>query len=97
MFDLIGVMFTLEDGTFVDLFSCGKTSEGLLYGMKLIRPLPGGGYRVLPPRPPDGPMRCATVTVAEPASLGLIGAMAFGFFAWRRSTEARKRTVASFA
>lgn len=105
MFDVLGVMLALDNGSFVDVWSFGVVDpttgdlppfvSGLTYGLKFIQPTADGGYAVLPGGPPPFPL--ATVTVAEPASLWLFGAMALGFFAWRRSAETRKRTTASFA
>lgn len=105
MFDVLGVMLALDDDSFVNVWSFGVVDptvgflppfvSGLTYGLKLIQPDADGGHVVSPGGPPPFPL--ATVTVAEPASLWLFGAMALGLFAWRRSTEARKRTTASFA
>jgi len=94
--DLMGVMFTLDNGDFLDLWSFGNTAPdffgpgwpgGLTYGMKLIQPAAGGGYMVL-----DAPP-FATASVPEPNFSWLLGAAVLGLFAWRRSAELRKKTA----
>lgn len=93
--DLMGVMFTLDNGNFVDLWSFGVTDPdffgpgwpgGLTYGIKVIQPT-NDGYEVLPFPP------FATASVPEPDFFWLFGAAVLGFFAWRRSTELRKSTT----
>lgn len=93
--DLMGVMFTLDNGDFLDLWSFGNTAPdffgpgwpgGLTYGLKLIQPDGNGGYEVVAAPP------FATASVPEPEFLWLFGAALLGLFAWRRSSEARKRT-----
>lgn len=99
MFDLLGVMFTLDDGGLLDLWSFGVVDpdvpgylppfvSGLTYGMKLIQPTEGDGWQVLD-RPPFG--TASVVSVPEPDVLWLFVAGLLGVFVWRRSTEARKR------
>ncbi len=93
--DLMGVMFTLDNGSFVDLWSFGDTAPGffgpswpggLTYGMSLIQPKVGGGYEVL-----DAPP-FASASVPEPNFLWLLGAAMVGLFAWRRRVEVRRGT-----
>jgi hypothetical protein len=93
--DLMGVMFTLDNGDFLDLWSFGNTAPGffgpgwpggLTYGMSLIQPNGDGGYEVV------GAPPFATASVPEPDFLWLLGAGVFGLLAWRRTSEMRKRT-----
>lgn len=93
--DLMGVMFTLGNGTFLDLWSFGNTAPdffgpgwpgGLTYGMKLIVPGTDGSWMVA------GAPPFATASVPEPGFLWLFGALVLGLFAWRRSSEARRKT-----
>lgn len=95
--DLMGVMFTLENGDLLDLWSFGDTPPGfvdsswpggLVYGMTLIQPITGGGYQVLAAPP------FATASVPEPTFLWLLGAGVLGFFAWRRRTEKKAMRAA---
>lgn len=92
--DLMGVMFILDDGTFLDLWSFGVTPPGffgpdwmggLAYGMKLIQPV-GDSFAVTD----LGPTRAA---VPEPGWLWLFGAGLVGLFAWRRSLEKKRVPV----
>ena len=92
--DLMGVMFVLDNGDFLDLWSFGDTAPGffgpswpggLTYGMKLIQPTGEGGYAVLALPP------FANASVPEPNFVWLLGAAVLGLFAWRRSAETRKR------
>lgn len=95
VFDLLGVMFTLDNGNLLDLWSFGVVDpnagvfppfvNGLTYGMKLIQPNGQGGYDVLALPP------FAAVSVPEPDFLWLFGAAAVGLFGWRRAVETRKR------
>lgn len=97
MFDLLGVMFTLDNGNFLDLWSFGVVDpnagifppflSGLTYGMKVIQPNAAGGYDVLAFPP------FASVSVPEPDFLWLFGVAAFALLAWRRAVEARKRAL----
>jgi hypothetical protein len=91
--DLMGVMFTLDNGNFVDLWSFGDTAPGffgpswpggLTYGMSLIQPKLDGGYEVL-----DAPP-FASASVPEPNFLWLFGGAMVGLFAWRRRVEVRR-------
>lgn len=95
--DLMGVMFALDNGDFLDLWSFGNTAPGffgpgwpggLTYGMKLIQSDGNGGYFVDPNAIPF-----ATLSVPEPNFLWLFGAAVLGLFAWRRSSEARRKTL----
>lgn len=99
MFDLMGVMFTLDDGSLLDLWSFGVVDpdvpgymppfvSGLTYGMKLIQPTEGDGWQVLD-RPPFG--TASVITVPESDAFWLLGAALLGLFVWRRSREARKQ------
>lgn len=85
--DLMGVMFTLDNGDFVDLWSFGVTPPGfapswpggLLYGLKVIRPTIDG-YEVL------GAPPYATAYVPEPGVAGifLLGLLLIGSGYWVR-------------
>jgi hypothetical protein len=90
--DLMGVMFELGNGDFVDLWSFGDTTPdffgkgwqgGLTYGLKVIRPT-ADGYEVLPGAP------FAIASVPEPDFLWLFGAALTGLLLWRRASESRK-------
>jgi hypothetical protein len=90
--DPYGVMFTLANGGFVDLWSDGVMSPGgLTYGFAVM----------LPNADPDGnwvsdfQFSGVRAAVPEPDSIWLFGASVLGLFAWRRSTETRKRASRS--
>jgi hypothetical protein len=92
--DLMGIMFTLDDGTFLDLWSFGVTppgffgpdwTGGLAYGMKLVQPN-GDGFTVVDLGP-------SVAVVPEPGWLWLFGAGLVGLFAWRRSLEKKRVPV----
>jgi hypothetical protein len=94
LLDLMGVMFELDGGNLLDLWSMGDTAPGfffpswpggLTYGMKMISPTTAGGYAVVS----DESIGVA-VAVPEPDYLWLFGAAVIGLFAWRRSVESRK-------
>ncbi len=89
--DLMGVMFALGNGNFVDLWSFGDTPAGfagpswkggLLYGISVIQPTESG-YEVLA----GPPFASASASVPEPDFLWLFGAAVLGLFAWRRRAE----------
>ena len=88
--DPYGVMFSLANGGFVDLWSDGVMSPGgLTYGFAVMLPHTG----------PDGNGNWVSdfqfsgvrAAVPEPDFLWLFGASVLGLFAWRRSVETRKR------
>jgi hypothetical protein len=91
--DTYGVMFSLSNGGYLDLWSFGVVAPdalgpgtgGLTYGMAVMQLNSEGGYDVLAGPP------FATASVPEPNFLWLFGAAVLGLFAWRRSTETRKR------
>jgi hypothetical protein len=92
--DLMGIMFVLDDGTYLDLWSFGVTPPGffgpdwmggLAYGMKLIQPV-DDSFAVTD----LGPTRAA---VPEPGWLWLFGTGLVGLFAWRRSLENKRVRV----
>lgn len=94
--DIMGVMFVLDNGDFLDLWSFGYTPPGfvdaswpggLVYGMKLIQPITGGGYQVLAAPP------FATASVPEPNFLWLLGAGVLGLFEWRRRIEKKTTRI----
>ena len=90
--DPYGVMFSLSNGGYLDLWSFGVVSPdffgpgfgGLTYGMAVIQSIPDGGYEVLAGAP------FASASVPEPKFLWLFGIGVLGLFAWRRSAELRK-------
>ncbi|MEO8777598.1 MAG: PEP-CTERM sorting domain-containing protein [Rhodanobacter sp.] len=82
--DIYGVMFTLNDGNLLGLWSNGITPGGLTYGMSLLTSLGNGGYSI-------SSSGLATATVPEPGLMWLFGAGVLGLFGWRRSLEKRTR------
>ncbi|TAN04782.1 MAG: PEP-CTERM sorting domain-containing protein [Rhodanobacteraceae bacterium] len=96
--DLMGVMFALDNGDFVDLWSFGVVDpaaeelppfvSGLTYGLKVIQPNGAGGYEVL------GAPPFATASIPEPDFFWLFGAGVLGLFAWRRSVEKKRARIA---
>jgi hypothetical protein len=90
--DIMGVMFALDNGNFVDLWSFGDTAAGffgpswpggLSYGISVIQPTAEGGYEVL-----TGPP-FASASVPEPSFLWLFCAAVLGQLAWRRNVETK--------
>jgi hypothetical protein len=77
LLDDYGVMLTLGNGGFVDLWSDGVMPGGLTYGFAAI--MPDGSI--------DYQFSGVRAAVPEPDFLWLFGAAALGLFAWRRSTE----------
>jgi hypothetical protein len=99
--DIFGVMFALDNGGVVGLWSDGvvpanafgpgmPTDAGVTYGLSVFTAADGGGYT-------DGPGQFAGVTAAvpEPNFMWLFGAGVLGLFGWRRNAESRRasRTV----
>lgn len=90
--DPYGVMFTLANGGFVDLWSDGVMSPGgLTYGFAVMLPNadPSGNWVS------DFQFSGVRAAVPEPNFLWMFGASVLGLFAWRRSVETRKRAVRS--
>lgn len=95
--DPYGVMFSLSSNGqlvgYLDLWSFGVVAPdalgpgtgGLTYGMAVMQLNSDGGLDVLAGPP------FATAAVPEPNFLWLFGTAVLGLFAWRRSTETRKR------
>lgn len=81
--DIFGVMFTLDNGDLLGLWSNGVTPGGLNYGFSLLTQV-DGAYIV-------GPTGTITASVPEPDYLWLLGAGLVGLFAWRRVRETRVR------
>lgn len=85
--DIFGVMFTLESGDLVGLWSNGDMpGMGLNYGYNVIHPTTNG-YELLGSQF-NGVM---AVAVPEPASLSLMSIGLLGVFAWRRTAKAMPR------
>lgn len=83
--DIYGVLFVLDNGTVVDLWSNGvMPGLGLNYGATLLASA-NGNYTVL-----SSQFNGVTATVPEPDFLWLFGAALLGLFAWRRTVESRK-------
>lgn len=70
--DIFGAMFTLGDGSFVDLWSAGKMPAplGLNYGFTVYGPKGDHGFPVMVTQP-NGVM--ASIAVPEPAAFGIFG------------------------
>lgn len=93
LLDPYGVMFSLSNGDYVDLWSDGSmflptmTPVYLTYGFALMEPNSSPeGYGVS-----DASFGGVRLAVPEPDFVWLLGAALLGLLAWRRSTEARKR------
>lgn len=90
--DPYGVMFSLNNGGYLDLWSFGVVpqdffgpgSGGLTYGMAVLQLQADGSYAVMPGPP------FANASVPEPNFLWLFGAAVLGLFAWRRSVEKKR-------
>ncbi len=82
--DPYGVMFTLDNGGFVDLWSDGFMSPGgLTYGFAVILPdTSAGGNRVS-----DFQFSGVHAAVPEPNFVWLFGAALLALFAWRRNAK----------
>lgn len=79
--DIFGVMFTLDNGDLLGLWSNGDVEDvGLNYGYSVIRPTTSG-YQLLGSQA-EG---VALTAVPEPGAALLLGAGLLGVFAWRRS------------
>lgn len=91
LLDTYGVMFTLSNGGFVDLWSDGSifvptmSPVYLTYGFAVILPTSKGNSVS------DFQFSGVHAAVPEPKFMWLFGAAVLGLFAWRRSTETRKR------
>lgn len=93
--DIYGVMFTLENGDAVGLWSDGVTPPGafipqggLTYGLDVFTPSSVQGTYLLADA--DSQFAGVSASVPEPSSLWLFGAGVLGLFAWRRSKQAHK-------
>ncbi|MEO7072638.1 MAG: PEP-CTERM sorting domain-containing protein [Rhodanobacter sp.] len=84
--DPYGVMFTLDNGGFLDLWSDGVMPGGLTYGFALMQPSmdPAGNWVS------DFQFSGVRAAVPEPDFMWLFGAGLLGLFAWRKSAESRK-------
>lgn len=79
--DPYGVMFTLGNGGFLDLWSDGVMPGGLTYGFALMLPQPEGNFVS------DFQFSGVRAAVPEPDFMWLFGAAVVGLFAWRRNAE----------
>jgi len=84
--DIFGVMFALDNGDVVNLFSWGTIPGGpsLGFGLSVLTGSDSAGWTVADFSPD---VRAA---VPEPNFLWLFGAGVLGLFAWRRSVELRR-------
>lgn len=83
--DVYGVVFTLENGDLLDLWSNGfMPGLGLNYGAILFAPA-AQNYTVL-----ASEFNGARAAVPAPRGLWLFGAGLLGLFAWRRSIEQKR-------
>lgn len=86
LFDPYGVLFTLDNGDLLDLWSNGvMPGLGLNYGIILFAPA-DQNFQVL-----SAQFSGAKVSVPEPGFMWFFGAAVLGLFARRRSVEVRKR------
>lgn len=86
LFDLYGVLFTLDNGNLLDLWSNGvMPGLGLNYGVILFAPA-DNNFVVISAR-----FNGVKVSVPEPRSVWLLGAAVLGLLVLRRSAEVRKR------
>lgn len=90
--DIFGVMFALDGGGVVGLWSDGVvpagafgTPAGLTYGLSVFAPTTDGGYTLS-----SSQFAGVSAAVPEPDFVWLFGAGVLGLFAWRRSAESRK-------
>lgn len=93
--DIYGVMFTLENGDAVGLWSDGITAPGafgptwpggLTYGLDVFTPSSQAGTYVLA----DSQFAGVSASVPEPSTMWLFGAGVLVLFAWRRSGKGRE-------
>jgi len=85
--DIFGVMFTLDNGDLLGLWSNGDVpGMGLNYGYNVIRPT-ADGYELLGSQF-EG---VAVTAVPEPGALALLSTGLLGVFAWRRSAGRERR------
>lgn len=89
--DIFGVMFTLQDGDLLGLWSDGDTPApgGPTYGLSLLDWTPTDSNDVA-----DYTMissQSATASVPAPHFMWLFGVVLIGLFAWRRSAESRNK------
>lgn len=88
--DVYGVVFTLDNGDLLDLWSNGvMPGPGLNYGAILFAPATQN-YQVL-----SSQFNGVRATVPAPRSIWLFGAGLLGLFAWRRSIEKKRVRVRS--
>lgn len=95
--DTYGVMFALDNGGFIGLWSDGVTppgvfgpTGGLTWGINVFKPDGNSGYTL-----ESSQFAGAWAAVPEPDYLWLFGIAILGLFAWRRAAETRKRTSTS--
>ena len=85
--DIFGVMFTLDNGDLLGLWSNGDVPGlGLNYGYNVIRPT-ADGFELLGSQF-EG---VAVTAVPEPGALALLSTGLLGVFGWRRSAGRKSR------
>ncbi|MGH8116851.1 MAG: hypothetical protein ACREPJ_06045 [Rhodanobacteraceae bacterium] len=88
--DIYGVMFTLDNGDLLGLWSIGSPSGYVApgatdYGFSVLTPLAGGKYHVA-----DYAFAGTAAAVPEPRFVWALGAGLLGLLAWRRSAEKKR-------
>lgn len=88
--DIYGVMFTLDNGNLLGLWSIGSASGYVApgapdYGFSVLAPVADGKYQIL-----DYAFAGTVASVPEPGSIWMFGAGLLGLLAWRRSAEKKR-------
>lgn len=88
--DIYGVMFTLDNGDLLGLWSIGGAGGYVApgapdYGFSVLTPVTGGQYQIL-----DYAFAGTVASVPEPGSIWVLGAGLLGLFVWRRSAEKKR-------
>lgn len=88
--DIYGVMFTLDNGNLLGLWSIGSAGGYVApgapdYGFSVLSPVAGGQYQIM-----DYAFAGITAAVPEPPFIWMLGAGLLGLFVWRRSAEKKQ-------